>query len=306
MSRILHCVAHALALVACLFAKIAFADFNHDTDLSLRIDDSTDRAFRTQYRLRFEPEWKFSERWSLHGYIATGDSYDSAYNTFQRSDDEINLRRAFTRYAGDGLRVEAGVLPPYKGRVSSTGLSKEGWVKGLRAVFQREAGQLEFVAGELESLDADSVFERIRKLNYFELEYSLNPSDGLAFELSAEHMLDDSFLRGEIRLLRKSDRVISGEYVHNIDEQGSKLVFSYSDRFSRPSGDFTWFSYYSYVSASFGDRAELAEDFLDVGHAIATRLSAPLLKSPSLKWFVRLEVYEKQTRGMLGIQWSID
>ena len=157
------------------------AQFDYSGDISIRMDERSDRSFRSQYRFRFKPEYDFGNGWSVHGFVATGDKFDSAYNTIDDNDDDIYLRRLFARYERGDSKLEAGVIPPYKGRVSSTGLSKEGWIRGLRGVWGAKRGAFEVVVGDLEDSRAKSALTGDFDVNYIEVEYSGRLNDSVDF-----------------------------------------------------------------------------------------------------------------------------
>lgn len=73
---------------------------------------------------------------SIHLFVATGDDFTSLNNTFGDSND-LNVRRLFYRIENKRGKIEIGSIPPFKGRVSSTGLSGDGWIKGVRGILQR-------------------------------------------------------------------------------------------------------------------------------------------------------------------------
>lgn len=284
----------------------SLAEFSHDSDLSIRIDDPSDRRSRNQYRLRLRPSWSFGSGWSAHAFVATGDQFDSAYNTMSNNDDGIHTRRLFLRYQRDDSKIELGVIPPYKGRVSSTGLSKEGWVRGARGVLGMPNGALEFVAGALRELDASQALSSRFEFDYFEVEYSARFDETWSYELGAEKMFDDRFLRGEIRYESERHPTVTAELIHNATASSSKFVLSALKEIERPRGTLEWFTYYTYSEEKFGQRAELAEDFLEFGHALATSLEGRVSSFERLNWFAELEVYEDLTRIKLGLELSLN
>lgn len=294
------------ALAICVLAGSALAEFSHDTDASFRFDERSAADFRSQYRFRFEPSFAHASGWSVHSFIATGRSYDSAFNTIGENDDQIHLRRLFARYSGEQARIEFGVLPPYKGRISSTGLSREGWIRGTRIVIGNSPAQLEFVVGELDSIRARNAFDAFAKLNYVEIEYSRQHSERVSFELGIERMLEASFFRTEIRLAATPRTTLAAELVHNVSDDNTKLAISADTTFGDENRAIDWFTYYAYTPTGFGARAELEEDFLEFGHAVSTEISGPITVADRLRWFAKAEVYEGQSRAILGVTVSLN
>lgn len=274
--------------------------------MALRIDDTEGRGSRQQYRLRVRPEFAFTERWSMHAFIATGDDFGSAYNTFNDSDDEINVRHLFLRLEDHWGKFEVGVIPPYKGRVSSTGLSAEGWLQGVRGVASIRSGRLELVLGQLDDLRASRAMSLPDDVDYAELEYSGRLTDTWTFEAAGDYMLDDAFVRGEFRYSPSSSEAYAGEIIANLSEGGFKFVLSAERAFRVGDSDIDWFSYYAYAGEKFGARALLTEDFLEFGHAIATEFSSGFAGLERLEWFAHVEVYEDAARVELGIEYSLD
>ena len=282
------------------------AEFAYDGDISVRYDDASDRSSRSQYRFRLKPQYSLDNGWSFHGFIATGDEFESAYNTIDDDDDELHIRRLFARYADGDNKVEVGVIPPYKGRVSSTGLSKEGWIRGVRVVRGTRKGAFEVVVGDLEDLRASRALGSPFDLSYLELEYSARINQAWSFEIGGEEILEDRFVRGEVRYTNDNQATLAAEVIHNTSTSDSKVVLSTVKEFSRPWGAMEWFTYYTYTGSDFGRRAELSEDFLDVGHALATILEGPFSRSGRFGWFAELEIYEDLSRIKLGIEISLN
>lgn len=292
-----------LTIPLLLCAVASHAQLAHDSDLSVRLDDSSDRDLRGQYRLRIRPDYSFSDNWSMHAFIATGDEFESAYNTIDDSDDQINVRRLFARYqVANGSKLEVGVIPPFKGRVSSTGLSKEGWIRGARGVWMTRSGAVELVIGSLDDLRSSEALTADFDLDYFEFEYSGRLNEEWSFELGAERMFDSRFLRTEIRYAPAGSASIAGELIHNTTEGSSKVVLSTLRELSWSAQTIEWFTYYSYTGPDFGRRADLAEDFLEFGHALATKLEGGFKRFDRLGWFAELEVYENRSRLKLGFE----
>jgi hypothetical protein len=290
-------------LAAC---GLAAAEFTADSDLAFRLDDSSDRDLRSQYRFRLRPAVQFNDRWSAHGFIATGNEFESAYNTIDDNDDQIHLRRLFARYESDRGKLELGVIPPFKGRVSSTGLSKEGWIRGARGVARTGSGAFEIVLGDLDDLRSKSAFNKDFSLNYTEIEYSADVNDRWSYELGAERMFDSRFLRTELRFKPSAGAAVTAELIHNLTSSSSKVVLSNGKAFTFGNGDLEWFAYYTYTGADFGRRADLAEDFLEFGHAVAAKLEGGFSRVERAGWFAELEVYESRSRLKLGVELSFN
>ena len=296
----------ALAFAVLCVSAPCVAQFDYKGDVSLRIDERSDRSFRSQYRFRLKPEYDFGNGWSAHGFVATGDQFDSAYNTIGDNDDKIYVRRLFARYERGDSKLEAGAIPPYKGRVSSTGLSKEGWIRGLRGVWGTQRGAFEVVVGDLEDSRASRALSGDFAVNYIEVEYSGRLNDSRTLEIGGEELFDDNFIRGEIRYLAKSQAYWALELIYNTSEAESQVILSTRRDIDRPRGPIEWFTYYSYTGSQFGQRAELSEDFVDVGHSIATKFKGGVFSLERLEWFADVEFYEGTSRLKAGFEFSLD
>ena len=295
-----------LALLGLCVSAPSAAQFDYSGDLSIRVDERSDRSFRSQYRFRFKPEYDFGNGWSAHGFVATGDKFDSAYNTIDDSDDDIYLRRLFARYERGDSKLEAGVIPPYKGRVSSTGLSKDGWIRGLRGVWGRPRGDLEIVVGDLEDSRASRALTGDFEVNYIEVEYAGQLNDSWTFQIGGEELIDDNFVRGEIRYLAKNQAYWALEIIHNTSASDSQVILSTRRDIARPRGPIEWFMFYSYTGSDFGSRAELSEDFVDIGHSVVTKFKGGVFSLERLKWFADVEFYEETARLKAGFEFSLD
>jgi hypothetical protein len=297
------CILPALfAVLAAVMVSPARAQLQVDGDLSLRYDDTSASEGRAQYRFRAMPGYAFERGISLHAFIATGTDFSSAYNTVNDNDDELHVRRLFLRLENERGKLEAGTIPTYKGRISSTGLSENGWIKGLRGVLQRESGKLELVLGELADPRARNALSLAEELNYIELEYSARLTERWSYELGFEHMLDDDFLRTELRYVSKDDVAWSVEAIHNASASAAKFVVSMERGIRVGARPIDWYIYYAYAEPQFGSRAELTEDFLAFGHALANEFSGTIGNFDRLSWFLKAEVYEDQARGQLGVE----
>ena len=290
-----------LLLAIVLHAGTAAAEFRHEGDVSLRYDDRSDRPSREQYRVRWSPEFDFGNQWSVHAYVATGAAFPSAYNTFGEGGD-LNVRRLFGRWTDGDHKLEFGVIPPFKGRVSSTGLSDEGWIRGVRGVFALGGDRLEFVVGDLNDLRASNAFSSPFELNYYEVEYSGEFNDRISYELGGERMLGENYLRTELRLTNRSDLAWSAEFVYGFKSNSTKSTLGVLAPFSFGHGELEWFTYYSYVPLEFGARAILTEDFLGFDHALGALFEYRHSGLERVKWFAEFEAGDARNRVKLGLE----
>lgn len=290
-----------LLLATVLCAGAAGAEFRQQGDVSLRYDDRSNRPAREQYRLRWSHEYALGGQWSVHAYVATGAAFPSAYNTFGESAD-VNVRRLFARWSDGDHKLEFGVIPPFKGRVSSTGLSDEGWIRGVRGVLALGDDRLEIVVGELNDLRASKAFSAPFDLNYYEVEYSGQLNDWISYELGGERMLAENYLRTEVRLANRSDFAWSAELVHSLDSDSTKSTLGFLAPLSFGHGELEWFTYYSYVPLEFGARAILTEDFLGFDHALGTLFEYRHARLQSVKWFAEFETGDARDRVKLGFE----
>ncbi|MEL7187309.1 MAG: hypothetical protein AAFN50_12895 [Pseudomonadota bacterium] len=295
-----------LAVIAITAASPAAAQFQLGGDVSVRYDDTSKIDERGQYRFRAEPGYAFDGGVSVHAFIATGTAYSSTWNTMNADSrsNEIHFRRLFVRFENERGKLELGTIPTYKGRVSSTGLSENGWLKGARGVLRTESASWEIVLAELGDRRAQRALSPAQELNYAEIEYSAVLSDEWSYELGFEHMLDDEFLRAELRYESANAVVYSVEAIQNTAANAAKFVAGMERSFNLGNRPVDWYVYYAYAERRFGPRAELTEDFLDFGHAFANEFSGGIADYDQLSWFVKAEVYEESVRGQLGVQFA--
>lgn len=284
--------------------------FSHKLDVQVRYDNRSNRPSREQYRIRYYPSLLLSETWSLNGFVVTGDDFSSSHNTFgSNTSEHLYARRLYLRHENNGGKTELGIIPTYKGRVSSTGLSKDGWIAGMRHVRSlRNNSALEVVLGQLGDPQANEAFNIGSEDEYIEIEYSARMGERHSYELSVERILQGSFFRTEYRYRVNDADTVFFELVQRTDQAAAKVVLGSSGEFSAPWGDayypIEYFAYYSYIDTVFGPRAELIEDFLGTGHGGSLEFSGVVSKQHDLEWFVRLDVADSVSRLLAGVKVS--
>jgi hypothetical protein len=281
------------------------AGFAQKLDVQLRADDQTSRHVRYQYRLRYYPQYSFSNTWSINGFAVTGDDYASSHNTVDDgSADYFYARRIYARHQSAYGKTELGIIPTYKDRVSSSGLSKDGWIKGVRHVRGLGAGNFELVFGQLSSLNPADALNTPDELNYVEVEYSVRVDATWSYEVSAERMIDSNFVRTELRYNYSPAISYFGELVSRIDASKTKAVLGVEGELALKHYGMEYFVHYSYVSADFGLRAELTEDFLGTGDGFSAELEGDFTHT-KLGWFLRYDAVRSRNRLLGGIKWSL-
>ena len=300
-----------IIILAMCYARASLAQndaFTQRLDLQTRVDDRSSRDVRYQYRVRHYAQYKFDSLWSVNTFAVTGDDFGSSHNTLDDgAADYFYLRRLYLRRETDNGKTEIGIIPTYKGRVSSSGLSKDGWIKGLRQVSNLKTGRLELVLGQLNKINAKSALDLPTNIDYFELEYSGELSDQWSFEVSAERMTQANFLRSEIRYELGMHSTLFAEVVSKVSTGQIKAVLGVEGDVSFNAYPMEYFAHYSYVSDNFGQRAELTEDFLGTGPGFSGELSGsifPNLAVGELSWFIRYDAVEERTRLLAGLGWS--
>lgn len=292
------------------FADPLSPSFSQKLDIQLRYDERSNRPSREQYRLRYYPSVALTSAWSLNSFVVTGDDFSSSHNTFGSDNtDYLYVRRLYLRHENDYGKTELGVIPTYKGRVSSTGLSKDGWITGIRHVRQlANDTAIEVVTGQLANADASEAFDIGGEDTYFEVEYSAKMGQRHSYEASFEKMLGGTFARGEYRFRVNDEDTAFVELVQRIDESAAKVVVGTSGEFAasalNTSYPIEYFAYYSYINSDFGERAELIEDFLGTGHGGSLEFSGVLSKKHDVEWFVRADVVDSVSRLLAGLKLS--
>jgi hypothetical protein len=294
-----------LIVITMLACPLILADeltYQQKLDVQFRFDDRSSSDIRNQYRVRFYPSINYGKAWSLNSFVVTGDDFDSSYNTlFDDSNEYIYVRRAFLRHVSSFGKTELGIIPTYKGRVSATGLSKDGWIGGIRNV--TEFGQnsaFEVVVGELNNYNARDAIFTPSIIDYIELEYSAGIGNTHSYEISAERMVDANYVRAEYRYRYNAAFTVFIESILRLDEFHNKVVTGVSGA----NNSLDYYLYYSYVSSHFGERAELTEDFLGYGHGFSAEIGGELSHFKHTDWFIRFDVVDSVHRFMSGVSVS--
>lgn len=279
--------------------------FSQKLDLQTRVDDRSSRDLRYQYRVRYYPQYTFNDDWSVNGFAVTGDEFGSSHNTLDDgAADYFYLRRLFVRHIGHYGKTEFGIIPTFKGRVSSSGLSKDGWITGIRHVRSIGNNELEIVVGQLSSLNPSTALDAPDDVDYVEIEYSANISDKWSYEFSAERITNGNFLRTELRYQHAPNAYWFAEFIRRIDQAKVKAVLGVEGELRIKQYPIEYFAHYSYVSDEFGLRAELTEDFLGAGHGVSAEVSGDI-SATNLSWFVRYDGIESRTRVLAGLKWKL-
>lgn len=296
----------SVMLILVFVSDAKAVEFQDKLQLELRHDKRSDRDARQQYRLRYYPELNYSDSWSAKAFVATGDNFSASHNTIDSdSADNIYLRHLYLQYQNEQIRTEIGVLPIYKGRVSSSGLDKDGWVKGARLVLSNvNNGLLEFVAGELNDLSAASALNTPDQLNYFEMEYTSKLDAQNSYEFSLERVLETNYVRSEFRHKAADSLCVYLEHVQQFDLSNHKTLIGIEGH-SATFSHFKFNLHYSYTSPEIGMRVRLSEHFIGTGHSLRANFSYSEIFDSPLKLFSRIDLLEGQSRWMLGLSLSI-
>ncbi len=292
-------------LLASALAQAEF-DYSDKVDMQYRYDARNDRDNRNQYRLRYYPQLTFGDddSWSLNSFVVTGDDFGSSHNTLDApAKDYLYVRRLYARHEGGYGKTEVGVIPTYKGRVSSSGLSKDGWIEGIRHVRNLpNDSALELVVGQLTNTDPATALALPDTLDYIELEYSARMDRAQSYEVSIERMTGGNYVRGEYRWKYDESRTIFIELVQRLDRTETKTVTGLSGELNISGYPVSYFAHYSFVSEGFGPRAELTEDFLGNGHGFSAEVDGSLSSDLGLDWFVRMDVVDSVVRALTGVK----
>lgn len=303
------------ALLGICFSFSVNADsavFSQKLDIQVRYDNRSNRPSREQYRLRYYPSLRLSDTWTINSFAVTGDDFSSSHNTFDSNNtDYLYARRLYARHKGNYGKTEVGIIPTYKGRVSSTGLSKDGWITGIRHVRTlKNNSALEVVIGQLGNPQANQAFNIGSEDEYIEIEYSARMGQRHSYEASIERIVSGSFLRGEYRYRLNDEDTAFVELVQRVDNTAEKLIIGASGEFTALNHIFSYpieyFVYYSYIDDDFGTRAELIEDFLGTGHGGSFEFSGVVSKKHDVEWFIRTDVVDSVSRLLAGIKLSFE
>jgi hypothetical protein len=285
-------------------------NFEYKVQTQLRFDDRSNREHRFQYRVRAYSAFHIpNSKWSINAFGVTGNEFSSSYNTIDSDiSNHFNLRHIYFKHTGAlGSKTEIGVIPTYKGRVSSSGLAKDGWIKGARHVYAYSSKtKFEMVLGELEDDKAETALDAFKKLNYVELEMSSYINDVSSYEISLERMTQANFVRAEYRLFLAHSPIYSFELISRVSTSKTKVVIGIEDSLTLFAKDVAYYAYYSYVSDNFGARAELTEDFITTGHGLSIESDTVLFNSKNWKAFARFDLFDQNSRFILGVGYTFE
>jgi hypothetical protein len=283
--------------------------FEYKVQTQLRFDDRSNHDSRFQYRVRAYSAFNIPNvNWSVNAFGVTGNQFSSSYNTIDNEvADHFHLRHIYLKHTGSlGTKTEMGAIPSYKGRVSSSGLAKDGWIKGVRHVYGYSSKtKFEIVLGELEVSKARTALDAFKKLNYVEMEISSDINDISSYEMSLERMTDANFVRAEYRLFLAHYPVYSIEFISRISSSKTKVVIGIENSLRVLDKDVDYYAHYSYVSDNFGARAELTEDFITTGHGLSIESVIALFNSKSWKGFARFDLFDQNSRFILGVGYTL-
>ena len=283
-------------------------NFEYKVQTQLRFDDRSNREHRFQYRVRAHSAFHIpNSNWSINAFGVTGNEFSSSYNTIDSDiSNHFKLRHIYFKHTGAlGSKTEIGVIPTYKGRVSSSGLAKDGWIKGARHVYAYSSNtKFEMVLGKLEDDQAETALDAFKKLNYVELEMSSYINDVSSYEISLERMTQANFVRAEYRLFLAHSPIYSVELISRVSTSKTKVVIGIEDTLTLFAKDVAYYAYYSYVSDNFGARAELTEDFITTGHGLSIESDTTLFNSKNWKAFTRFDLFDQNSRFILGVGYT--
>lgn len=289
-------------------AETNAVEMTNKVEAQVRLDERSSRSVRYQYRVRAASSIRLEEdsNWSFNSYIATGSEFANAHNTFGSDESQtLYLRRAYVQYDLDSHFVQAGVIPTFKGRVSSTGLSKDGFIKGVRGVYAwRQNALIELVLGSIEDLRASRTLVAPTILDYFEVELSFDVNDVSSMEVGLEHMTELNFLRLEYRYRLHQGAFLNFELVNHLGSKDSKVLVGVEGEFVFNGVPLDYFAYYNYVGASLERRADLTEDFIDTGHSASVEIEVPIELGRKGIVFFRSDVYQDNSRFITGLKFK--
>jgi hypothetical protein len=94
------------------------------------------------------------------------------------------------------------------------------------------------------------------------------------------------------------------ELIRRVSTSKTKLVIGIEDSLTLFGNDAGYYAYYSYVSDNFGARAELTEDFITTGHGLSIESDIALSYRKNWKAFARLDLFDQNSRFILGIGYT--
>ena len=249
---------------------------------------------------------------SLRSLVGTGGSYTSQWNTLrdrikdEMGDQHLNLRQVYTELEFRHWRVQAGVIPPVKGKVSNTSLDKDGWIRGTRVVAPLPAqGRLEVVTGAIDHLEDPNALQTWDAWNYAEVEWTQDIIAGWRTELGYVYLDDETYLRAEVRrtwhFLGDLPLELATEGLRNLTTPNWAFDVSavIKTRWLKTTLE------YSHVPETFGLLGRLSNDFFVLGHLGMLAFKGPIGLIDGINWFSKTYLGEASIRANVGLVYAI-
>ncbi len=283
----------------------------YDTVLGMDNGETLKNRIQYQFGLRYGfGLYRFAPdiRLSLRGLLGTGGSYTSQWNTAYDikdalfDDQLLNMRQIYLEQDLHHWRLQVGIIPPVKGKVSNTSLDKDGWIRGARLVtpLQNE-GRLELVTGAIDHLQSPNAFQLWEEWNYAEVEWSQPWHVGWLTEAGYMRLDQENYLRAEVRRTWRFSEQLPLELAAELLHNWSASNWAYDVSAQVKSTFFTAVVEYSYVPQTFGLLGQLSNDFFTLGHLGMLAFKGPVAALEHLGWFAKLYVNDELVRVNLGL-----
>ncbi len=272
---------------------------------------------RLQYQLSLRTAvglLRFGEdgRLGVRSLVGTGERYTGQWNTVydrlngELGEQHVNIRQLYTQLTLRDWRLQLGVIPPVKGKVSNTSIDRDGWIRGARAVaplpFQ---GRLELVSGAIDRLDDPNPLQSWEGWNYAEVEWTQAITAGWRTEAGYVYLDRASYLRAEVRrawrLLDQLPVELAAEGLRNVSTPN--WAFDVSAQVKA-----RWVTTtveYSHIPQTFGLLGSLSNDFFALGHLGLLALKGPIGLLDGVNWFSKMYLGETDIRVNAGLAYTL-
>ncbi|MEE2755376.1 MAG: hypothetical protein VYA30_01890 [Myxococcota bacterium] len=250
---------------------------------------------------------------NFRGLLGTGEKYTSQWNRiYDRIEDDaleqpINMRQIYLQWTAPLFWLQAGVIPPVKGKVSATSLDRDGWIRGARFVLRTWAeGRIELVGGALDHLQDPNGFQWWDQANYAEFEWTQPYGDSVRGELGFVRLSEQLHVRLEtramVRIVASMPVEFAAEYLYNLSENTPAYDLN---------AQLSWkglvlFLEYSNVDEKFGLLGALSNDFFTFGHLYHTTVRYRPVQLMGFGLFLKAYRGEETSEFKTGISYHYE
>lgn len=306
-----------LAIGVLASTSVIAGDINVTADVSSRvISKDSQEVQQNKVVLKFQKN--FDNGWVLVGVGQNGGSYSGDYDTMYNSgnkDDEFDqakdlvdnfsFRKLYVKKKianpiceDCDAEIQAGALETEPGMASVTGLSKAGWVDGVRLKAETPYGEVTVTAGSIGDLEETNFYSRDYENEYLEVKITKQVFENLVAEFGGERYDGDTYYKiaGDYSLELAADQVISiiAETLVNTDDDTEMSSIGIRGDFIKMlTGESSGLSFElrdNHMDAGMSSRAsQMTNEFsASEGHSGSFTVKGKIKGNQKLQWYVRV------------------